>query len=168
MWTIFQIFIESVIILLLFYVLAFWPWGMWDLHSWAGTESLLAVLEGEVATTGPLGKSQDFPLKKSKCTGTVQICVVQGATNVARRWGRCYVCMCVFSHVWLFATLWIVAHQVPLSQTRTLEYVTTFLQEIFLTQGSNPHLLCLLPYRQILYLLNHEGSPGVCVLVGML
>ena len=25
-----------------------------------------------------------------------------------------YVCMCVFSHIWLFATPWTVAHQVPL------------------------------------------------------
>ena len=32
------------------------------------------------------------------------------------------------------------------------------LQGIFLTQGSNPHLLCLLHCRQILYPLNHQGS----------
>ena len=30
MWTIFKVFIEFVIILFLFYVLVFWPWGMWD------------------------------------------------------------------------------------------------------------------------------------------
>ena len=30
MWTIFKIFIEFITILLLFYVLVFWPWGMWD------------------------------------------------------------------------------------------------------------------------------------------
>ena len=33
MWTVFKVFIEFVIILLLFYVLVFWPWGMWDLSS---------------------------------------------------------------------------------------------------------------------------------------
>ena len=33
-----------------------------------------------------------------------------------------------------------------------------FLQEIFLTQGSNPCLLCLLYYSQILYLLSHGRS----------
>ena len=33
-----------------------------------------------------------------------------------------------------------------------------FLQGIFLTQGSNPCLLCLLPCRQILYHLSHQGS----------
>ena len=32
-WTIFKVFIEFVTILLLFYVLGFWPWGMWDLSS---------------------------------------------------------------------------------------------------------------------------------------
>ena len=36
----------------------------------------------------------------------------------------------------------------------------SLLQGIFLTQRSNPHLLCLLHCRQILYLLSHGGSPG--------
>ena len=34
------------------------------------------------------------------------------------------------------------------------------LQGIFLTQESNPCLLCLLHCRQILYLLSHQGSPN--------
>ena len=33
MWTIFKIFIEFVTIWLLFYVLVYWPWVMWDLSS---------------------------------------------------------------------------------------------------------------------------------------
>ena len=33
MWTIFKVFTEFVTILLLFYVLVFWPGGMWDLSS---------------------------------------------------------------------------------------------------------------------------------------
>ena len=33
MWTNFKVFIEFVTILLLFYVLVFWPRGMWDLSS---------------------------------------------------------------------------------------------------------------------------------------
>ena len=33
MWTIFKVLIEFVTILLLFYVLVFWPRGMWDLSS---------------------------------------------------------------------------------------------------------------------------------------
>ena len=33
MWTLFRVFIEFVTILLLFYVLVFWPRGMWDLSS---------------------------------------------------------------------------------------------------------------------------------------
>ena len=32
-WTIFKVLIEFVAILLLFYVLVFWPQGMWDLSS---------------------------------------------------------------------------------------------------------------------------------------
>ena len=34
----------------------------------------------------------------------------------------------------------------------------SLLQGIFLTQGLNPHLLCLLHCRQILYVLSHQGS----------
>ena len=33
MWTIFKVFIEFVTILLLFYILVFWPQVMWDLRS---------------------------------------------------------------------------------------------------------------------------------------
>ena len=33
------------------------------------------------------------------------------------------------------------------------------LQAVFLTQGSNPPLLCLLYCRRILYPLSHQGSP---------
>ena len=33
MWTIWKISIEFATILFLFYVLVFWPWGMWDLSS---------------------------------------------------------------------------------------------------------------------------------------
>ena len=33
MWTIFKVFIDFVTALLLFYVLVFWPQGMWDLSS---------------------------------------------------------------------------------------------------------------------------------------
>ena len=36
MCTVFKVFIEFVTILLLFYVLCFWPWGMWDLSSLTG------------------------------------------------------------------------------------------------------------------------------------
>ena len=44
MRTIFKVFIELVTILLLFYVLVFWPWGTWDLNSptrdWTCTPSI--------------------------------------------------------------------------------------------------------------------------------
>ena len=73
--------------------------------------------------------------------------------------------VCVLSYVQLFGTLWIVAHQAPLSmgifKARILEWVAIsyfLLQGIFLTQGSN---LCLLHCRQILYPLSHQGSLSI-------
>ena len=59
--------------------------------------------------------------------------------------------MLVFSPVWLFATPWT---RLPGSsghgtfQARILELVSRFLlQQFFLTQGSNPRLLCLLHWQ---------------------
>ena len=52
MWTIFKVSVEFVTVLLLFYVLVFWPRSTWDLSS------LTAALEGEVLATGPPG---NFP-----------------------------------------------------------------------------------------------------------
>ena len=54
MRTIFKVFIEFVIILLLFYVLFFWPQCMWDR---LGIESTLLALEAQVLTTGLPGES---------------------------------------------------------------------------------------------------------------
>ena len=42
---------------------------------------------------------------------------------------------------------------------RILQWVATPFQGIFLTQGSNPLLLCLLHCRWILYPLSHQGIP---------
>jgi len=69
-------------------------------------------------------------------------------------------CAWLLSHVLLFVTPWIVAHQPPLSmgilQARIVEWFPhALLQGIFPTQGLNPGL----PYcRQILYYLRHQGS----------
>ena len=56
----------------------------------------------------------------------------------------------VLSHVWLFGTLWTVAHKVlcPLnfSVKNTGVGCHFLLQGIFLTQGSNPCLMCPLTY----------------------
>ena len=68
-----------------------------------------------------------------------------------------------FSHVWLLATLWTVAHQAPLSidtpGKNTGVGGHALLQGIFPTQGLNPGLPCLLHCRRILYPLIHLGSP---------
>ena len=65
-----------------------------------------------------------------------------------------------FSLIWLFATLWTIACQAPLSMGFSRqEYWSALhflLQWIFLTLGSNPGLLHC---RQILYRLRHQGSP---------
>ena len=58
---------------------------------------------------------------------------------------------------------WTVAHQAPLSmeilQARILEWVAMpSSRGIFSSQGLNPGLL---PYRQILYHLSHQGSPRI-------
>jgi len=61
----------------------------------------------------------------------------------------------VLSRVWLFATLWTVACQATLTmrffRKNTGVGCHFLLQRIFSTQGSNPHLLCLLHCRRILY-----------------
>ena len=64
------------------------------------------------------------------------------------------------SHVWLFATLWTVAHQAALfmefSRLKTGVGCHSLLEGIIPTQGLNPGLLHC---RQILYHLSHQGSP---------
>ena len=71
--------------------------------------------------------------------------------HIFRKRERGFTHMCIlsrFSHVQLFATPWTVAHQAPLSMGFSRkEYWSGLpcpLQRIFLTQGSNLHLLCLL------------------------
>ena len=67
----------------------------------------------------------------------------------------CYL----LSRVWLFATSWTVACQVPLSMGFSRQEYWSGLPfpspGIFLTQGSNPRLLLC---RQILYILSHLES----------
>ena len=66
----------------------------------------------------------------------------------------------IVSCVWLFAALQTIAHQVLLPMgfpSNNNEMSCHFLlQGIFPTQGLNPHLP---HYRQVLYGLNHQGSP---------
>ena len=53
----FKVFIECVTTLFLFYVLVFWPQGMWDLCSPTRDQILTLAMEGEDLTTGQPGKS---------------------------------------------------------------------------------------------------------------
>ena len=75
---------------------------------------------------------------------------------------------CVFSRfscVWLFVTLWTEALQAPLSMGFSRqEYWSgchALLQEIFLDQGSNPRLLCLLHWQVGSLPLAPPGKPFV-------
>ena len=67
--------------------------------------------------------------------------------------------------VQLFVTPWTVAHQAPLSMGfPRQEYWSGLpfpLQGIFLAQGLNPHLLCLLHWQVDFFFLplSHLGSP---------
>ena len=85
------------------------------------------------------------------------------------RWHRVTERVCVsmlshFSHVWLFATLWIIAPQAPLSMgspgKNTGVGCHFLLQGIFPTQGSN---LGLLHCRQILNHLNYLRTPQLYI-----
>ena len=71
----------------------------------------------------------------------------------------CPVNLCVlshFSHVQFFATPWTMAHQGPLSTGLGCH---ALLQGIFLTQGLNPHLLCLLHWHVASLPLVPPGKP---------
>ena len=76
--------------------------------------------------------------------------------------------MCVFMliHVQLFATPWTVAHQTHLSMrfrdNNTGVGCHFLLQGIFLTQGLNPCLLCLLHWQVYSSPLGPTGSP-ICI-----
>ena len=78
--------------------------------------------------------------------------------NLIMATAECPVCQhrviwCVYmvSHVWLFATPWTVAHQASLSMNFSRQEYWSgchfLLQGIFLTQGSKPHLVCLLHWQ---------------------
>ena len=65
-----------------------------------------------------------------------------------------------FSHPWLFATLWTVARQAPVSLEFSKQAYSSGLPcpspGNLPNPGSNPHLLWLLHCRQILYFLSHH------------
>ena len=71
------------------------------------------------------------------------------------------VCV-LLSHVLLFVTPWTVPHQAPLfigfPGKNTELGCHFFLQGISLTQGLNPHLLCLLHWQADSLPLNHQRS----------
>ena len=76
MWTIFlKSFIEFVAILLLFYVLVFWPAGMWDVRSQPGIEPT-HFLHWNVQSS--LLDHQGVPLQHTDSSGQMVCCVGLG------------------------------------------------------------------------------------------
>ena len=68
MWTIFKVFIEFVTTLLLFFMFWFFgPEACGILVSPTGIEPVSSVLQGEVLTTEPPGKSPHGPFEHLKC-----------------------------------------------------------------------------------------------------
>ena len=71
-----------------------------------------------------------------------------------REWTRVRAVLSCFSWICLFVFSWTVVHQAPQSMRFSRQEYWSGLPcppGIFLTQGSNPHLLRLLHCRQILY-----------------
>ena len=68
MWTIFKVFIESVVVLLLFYVLIFFfgSEACGILAPQPGVKPAPPALGGKVLTTGPSGKSWGFYFRRSE------------------------------------------------------------------------------------------------------
>ena len=111
----------------------------------------------------------EIMISDGSCTALSQS-VSKGSRQIRKGLVHSYVTvLSSFSDIWLFVTLWTVAHQLPLS-------IRFFRQEywnglpcpspgIFPTQGSNLHLLWLLHCKRILYPLRHLGKP--CSFIGI-
>ena len=77
---------------------------------------------------------------------------------------HCSCCPVAKSWPNIFVTPWTVAHRAPLpwnSPGNDTGVGCHFLhQRMFLFQGLNPCLLCLLHFREILYLISHQENPN--------
>ena len=76
-----------------------------------------------------------------------------------------FLVLSYFSHVQLFETLWSVAHQAPLSMGFSRQEhwggLPCLLQEIFLTQGLNQHVMSSALAGRFFTTSHHLGSHGI-------
>ena len=106
---------------------------------------------------------------------TVEVSWIPGRTTAIKHYIRSLtqaemvLRMCILSHfsrVQLFATLWTIAHQAPLSMGFSRQNILEPpLQEIFLTQGSNQHLLCLPLWQTGSSPLAPPGKPEMVLMI---
>ena len=93
----------------------------------------------------------------------------ESAENVTYEFFFLPLCVLVSGHVWVFATLWTVACQAPLSMGFSRQEHWSGLPfpspGDLPDSGFEPALQSLLPCRQILYHLSHQGSPSLQLLL---
>ena len=113
-------------------------------------------------------KAWQATVTKSQTQLSTHICALQRVCVCARARAHACVCVCVcmlnsFSSIWLFATLCTITCQDLLSmEFSRQDYLTglhALFQGIFLTQGLNPHLLCLLHWQASSLPLVPPGKP---------
>ena len=139
------------------------PWGaggktvslsptVWELIRRAGTLGRLGLL-GNWETLLSSSRSQHARLPPS-VSGFSEVCFPTPATErvcVLVVWVLACVHAKSLSRVWRFAAPWAAARQAPLSIRFSSKDngvgCHALLQEIFLTQGSDPRLLCLLHWQ---------------------
>ena len=100
MWTIFNVFIEFVTVLFLFYALFFSPRGMWDLSFLTRDRSFTPTLEGKVLTTGllPQGSPTNKLFKRTRnvVSEIFTYCSATAEYNICRLWKFCVGMSCLF------------------------------------------------------------------------
>ena len=108
-----------------------------------GIEPAPPALEGEVLTTGLPARPQDGDFHRNRLTVVVKVVAPQSCPPLCDPHG-------------LQPTRILCPWDFP---GKNIGVGCLFLlQELFLTQGLNLHLLCLLHCRQILHPLSHRGS----------
>ena len=149
MWIILKVLIEFVTILLLFYV--FWCFGQEAcgvLASWPGIEPALPVLESEVLTTGPPGKSGSSALMSPHPWELISLSVCSFFTLGGCVW-LCWPESQLSSSEKTSVTCWQCLCSSPLFPEHTLEQpwhsALELLARLWKSEMENFTLTCIIP-----------------------